>query len=77
MGIAAGSLPYIRPLFQRRSTASKRSTSASRIIGVPYGSSITVREDIVVKEDVEVEVRSLTPFDDLGTRAVCNEKRLN
>ncbi|KID59155.1 hypothetical protein MAN_10878, partial [Metarhizium hybridum] len=72
VGILAGSLPYIRslPIFHRR----PRKAATLRCTQVNDLPSAT---EIMVKSDVEVDIRSATPYDDLGTRARINEKLLD
>ncbi|EXU95699.1 hypothetical protein X797_011214 [Metarhizium robertsii] len=58
------------PIFHRR----PRKAATLRCTQVNYLPSAT---EIMVKSDVEVDIRSATPYDDLGTRARINEKLLD
>lgn len=67
VGIVAGSLPYIRPLFQRQAAGASRATKPIRLLAEPLPG-----DGIWKKEDIRVEIRTATPFDELGASARCN-----
>lgn len=72
VGIVAGSLPYIRPLCQRRRKIRAVAVPVTPECNAPVNISIKIEEDV----KIDFEERSDTPHRGMGTQTMINEKCL-